>query len=211
MMTILMVGLFFISVAQAQTNNLITENSVGNVKIGMTITEVRNVVKPMVLSFELEEFDQGSFRTMVWVKKSNKENELPLFVLGVDQEKLISDPNAVVKINEDAKVSLIQVWSANFKTKEGIYAGMPIVEAEKKLGKMIGICWTSINNGREYITFQNQPKGISLTVQGVEQDGGEYGDIYYKDKRRGRVTSKTTEQAYIREIIVNDHPFGDNQ
>ncbi len=207
MIMLLVVALFFAGAAEAQTNNLITANSAGNIKLGMTVAEVRNAIRPMVLSFELGDYDQKSFRSMIFVKKS-KDAELPLMMLGVDQETLISDPNAAAKISENAKITLIQIWDESFKTKEGIYSGMPLGEAQKRLGKLVGICWTTIDNGREYATFLNQPKGISFTIQGVEEGGGEFGVMDSRDIRQGDITTKYTEQAYIDRIIVNDHPFG---
>ena len=190
---------------QTAPNYLITPNSAGDIRLGMTVAEVRIAVRPMVLSFELEDYDRNSFRSMVAVRKT-RDAELPLMMLGVDQETLISDPNAVAKISENAKITLIQIWNGDFKTKEGIYFGMPVGEVQKRLGKLVGICWTTIDNGREYATFLNQPKGISFTVQGVEDSGGEFGVMDSRDVRQGDMTTRYTANAYIDRIIVNDHP-----
>jgi hypothetical protein len=152
-------GLLFTGLAQAQSSHLITTNSAGPVKLGMTVAQVRRAVRPMKLS----RTSDGDGVALIAVK-SGKIEIMTLFAGEEDQ-------NAPIK--ETAKVELIQVWSPGFATQNGVHVGMSLRTAEKKFGRVTQIMMSEIEQ-REYATFANQPKNLNFRVEVEGSTAGIY-------------------------------------
>lgn len=170
------------AVAQATSaTGTITENSAGNVRIGMTIAEVRKAVAPM----KLERSSDGEGIALIAVK-SGEEIVMTLFAGEEDRD---------AKINEAAKVEYIMVWDKSFRTAAGVHPEMRIADAEKIYGKVKQIIRSEIES-REYVTFTNQPAGIEIRILGKDDMAG----VYVQGASR---TDKYSADAYIFTIDID--------
>ncbi|MCY7375151.1 MAG: hypothetical protein LH472_04175 [Pyrinomonadaceae bacterium] len=176
-----------IGIAQAQQNYLITQNSVGNVRLGMTVAQARKALK----GFNLRRVSDGDGVALIQVRKNGKD----VIHLFAGEE----DPDA--KINEKAKIEFIEVFDANYKTADGISPEMLVKNAEKILGKVERV-FTSEIEGREFVVFRKKPKGLSFRAD-VNRETGEYMDagIYRNGEREG---VRCVPTAYVLSIQIND-------
>ncbi|MGH9946613.1 MAG: hypothetical protein ACRD6X_05375, partial [Pyrinomonadaceae bacterium] len=149
------ISLLFFAAANAQTPNLITGNSAGKVKIGMTVAQVRKAVAPMRLS----RTSDGEGVALIALK--NGKNMVMTLYAG--------EENREAKINEKAKVEQIWVWSKSYKTANGVRAGMLVSQAEKILGPLKEIVRSEIES-REFAEFTDQPAGIDLRLNSGDGD-----------------------------------------
>lgn len=140
--------------ANAQAN-LITANSAGKVKLGMTIGEVRKAVAPMKLS----RTSDGEGVAMISVKQGKTE-VMTIYAGEEDRDAAIDDT---------ARVEQIWVWGKAYKTVTGVYPGMPVLQAEKILGPVKEIIRTEIES-REFAEFADQPNGIHFRLNSGDGD-----------------------------------------
>lgn len=145
-----------IGIAQAQRNYLITKNSVGNVRLGMTVAQARKVLK----GFNLRQVSDGAGVALIQVRKNGKD----VMHLFADEE------NPEAKINEKAKIEFIEVFDRTYKNADGIRPEMLVKNAERILGKVEEISISDIES-REFIIFKKKPKGISFRVDVNREDG----------------------------------------
>lgn len=167
-------------IVQAQANNLITENSAGKVKLGMTVAEVRQAVKP----FTLSRTSDGEGIALIAVNQG-KNTIMTLYA---------GEENADAKINENAKIEQIEVWDKSYQTAKGVRVGMLLSEAETKYGKVQKVVMSEIES-REYAEFANQPKGLDFRLIAKNENAG----IYPKGERATTEYSKT---AMIQSVLV---------
>ena len=90
-----------IGIAQAQQNYLITKNSVGNVRLGMTVAQARKALK----GFNLRRVSDGDGVALIQVRKNGKD-VMHLFA---------GEENPEAKINEKAKIEFIEVFDGTYK------------------------------------------------------------------------------------------------
>ena len=159
----------------------ITQNSIGNVRVGMTVSEVRKAVAPM----KLERTSDGEGIALIAVK-SGEEIIMTIFAGEEDRD---------AKINETAKVEYIMVWDKSYRTAAGVHPGMKIADAEKIYGKVKEIVRSEIES-REYVTFSNHPAGIEMRILGNDDMAG----VYAQGSSR---TDKYSADAYIFTIDVD--------
>lgn len=161
----------WISFVQAQQNYLITSNSAGNVRLGMTIAQLRKVMK----GIDLSKYWSGDGLVMIQVIK-NGEDVMHLYT-GED------DPDS--NINEKAKIEFIEVFDANYKTADGVRPTMLVKNAERVLGKIERVFISEIE-AREFVIFRKKPKGLTFHVQ-VNRETGKYmyAGVYPDNKREG--------------------------
>ncbi|HMS09982.1 MAG TPA: hypothetical protein PKE66_10895 [Pyrinomonadaceae bacterium] len=138
---------------------VITGNSAGAVKIGMTVAEVRKAVAPL----KLERSSDGEGIALIAVK-SGEEIVMTLFAGEEDRD---------ARIDEKAKVEYIMVWDKGYATAAGVHPGMKIADAEKIYGKVKVIVRSEIES-REYVTFTNHPAGIDIRVLAEDDSAGVY-------------------------------------
>ncbi|HEX6280154.1 MAG TPA: hypothetical protein VFZ49_09105 [Pyrinomonadaceae bacterium] len=150
--TIILSTISFLYLASVSVNaqaNLITPNSAGKVKLGMTIAEVRKAVAPMKLS----RTSDGEGVALIAVKQGKNE----VMTIYANEE----DRDA--PIDNKAKVDQIWVWSKAYKTANGVHPGMLVSKAENILGPVKEIMRSEIES-REFADFTNQPDGLSLRL-----------------------------------------------
>jgi hypothetical protein len=134
--------------ASAQAN-LITANSAGKVKLGMTIAQVRKAVAPMKLS----RTSDGEGVALIAVKQDK--TEVMTIYAGEDDRD--------TPIDNKARVDQIWVWSKAFKTEAGVYPGMLVSGAEGRYGNVKEIVMSEIES-REFATFANHPAGLYVRL-----------------------------------------------
>ena len=167
-----------------EESNLITPNSVWNVKIGMTVAEVRKAVSPMIL----KRTSDGEGIALIEVL--NGEESVMTFYAGEE------DPKAA--INEGATVEQIETSNANFKTETGVSPGMSLADVEKQYGKVARISFSEIES-REFVEFANQPKGLIFRFRRRDENTG-------KDPPRIRTTDNYLPNAFVSSIqVVGNH------
>ncbi|MCB1025616.1 MAG: hypothetical protein KDB79_14560 [Acidobacteria bacterium] len=159
-------------------NNLITPDSIGKVKIGMTVAQVRTAVRPMTLGRTTD----GEGAALIDVRTGDD----ILMTIYAGEE----DPDAA--IDDKAIVEFIETRNTNFLTAEGIRPRMKLRELEKKYGEIKEIITSEIE-AREYADFMNQPKGIQFRVENRNAMAG-----VYKDGQM--MTSKYDPAAYVSSI-----------
>ena len=103
---------------------LITPNSVGKVKLGMTLAQVRKAVHPL----KLKKTEGREGVPAVEVNSGSGTDLLLYFDFGPDGE---------YKIKESSKVRFIHVLSESYATRQGVHKGMLLSEAEKRMGKLV--------------------------------------------------------------------------
>ena len=165
----------------AQVEPVITPESVGGVKVGMTVAEAR--------------------RTMPYslFKRTTDGEGIALIAVEVfmDVHMVLfageSDPEG--PIDETAKIEAIEVVSPNYRTPEGLSPGMKIADAEKKVGKLTGITMSEIES-REYAAFEKGPEGMIIRLQ--NKDG--FAGIYPEGSSK---TGKAAPGSFIYSISVS--------
>ena len=175
-----------IGAANAQAKYLITSNSAGNVRLGMTVAQARKVLKGVNWSKYLS----GDGLVMIQVIKNGKD----VMHLYTGEE----DPES--KINEKAKIEFIEVFDANYKTVDGIRPTMLVKNAEKILGKIEQVYISEIE-AREFVIFKKKPKGLGFHVE-VNRETGKYmyAGVYPEGKREG---VRCVPTAYILGIQIS--------
>lgn len=178
-------ALFLLSAVavSAQRNVVITSNSAGVVRLGMTVAEARRALK----GYKIARTSDGDGVALIDVSRNGK----------TVMELQAGEEDAAAPINEKAKIEFIQVWDARYKTAVGIHPQMLVRDAEKKLGKVMKVITSEIEQ-REYATFTKKPKGLQFRVQGRNNVAGVYA-------ARSRRATKTTPGAYIVSIQVADY------
>lgn len=170
-------------------DNLITETSVGKLKLGMTVAEARKVLNGMTL----KRTSDGEGAVLIAVDRG-KDAILTIYA-GED------DFNA--PINENAIIEFIEVWSKDFQTAKGVRVGMKIGEVEKSYGKVKEILISEIES-REFVEFVDQPKGLMFRSLGDEGAAGNY-------EKEERKTTEYLPNGYLFSIqIMGANPFDEN-
>ncbi|MBX3296090.1 MAG: hypothetical protein KF762_10305 [Acidobacteria bacterium] len=167
--------------AAAAQSAVITGESAGAVKIGMTVAEVRKAVAPL----KLERTSDGEGIALIAVK-SGEEIVMTIFAGEEDRD---------ARIDEKAKVEYIMVWDKSYRTAAGVHPGMTVAEAEKIYGKVKQIIRSEIES-REYVTFTNHPAGIEMRILGKDDMAG----VYAQGTSR---TNKYSADAYIFTIDID--------
>jgi hypothetical protein len=161
-------------------NYLVTPNSAGDIRLGMTIAEARKVFK----SAKFEQFNYSEEGT--WVEVTKGRNNL---IRLITDQKINDDGDneGQVPIVESAKIETIEFSDKRYKTSDGIHPEMTVMEAEQKFGKITKIeLWEY--DGSEHAEFSNAPKSYSFTItpkEGAGEDAlaGIYGQDEYSTKR----------------------------
>ena len=174
-----------VGIAQAQAKYLITNNSAGNVRLGMTVAQARKALP----GFKLSRVSDGDGLALIAVNKNGK-TVMNLYA-GED------DPDA--KIDEKAKIEFIEVWDANYITTDGIRPTMLVKNAEKILGKIERVFRSEIE-AREFVIFKKKPKGLMFRADVDNSGKYMYAGIYPNDKREG---TRCVPIAYILSVQVS--------
>ncbi len=171
----------FVSAQKMSSKKLITSNSVGDVKIGMKVAEARKALK----GYNLERTSDGEGVALIGVNRDGSEYIMTIYAGEEDTE---------VKIDENAKIEMIEVWFSDHMTAEGVHPRMKISDVEKKYGKVKEILMSPIES-REYATFAKQPRGLQFRLLGEGMDAGKY-------KKGENKTNSYTTGAYLHSILI---------
>ncbi len=162
------------------SRNLITENSVGPVRLGMTVARARKALP----GFRLSRTTDGEGMALIAVKRSGK----TLMTLYAGE----ASPDA--RINEHAVIEFLEVWDASYWTTSGVHPKMPLQEVEKKYGKLKDIRLSEIE-AREFATFAKQPVGLHLRVADEMGMAG----IYSEGQN---TTTRYNPSSYLKSISI---------
>ena len=179
----LLIGMLIVfggSVISAQTNRLITSNSVGNLRIGMTVEQARRALS----GFKFSRGTDGEGIAMIEIGRG-KRLYMTVFAGEFDVDK---------PIDENAKIEFIEVFDSRYRTARGVFPRMRLRDVEQKMGKLKNIVLSEIE-AREFGTFTNQPDGIDIRLQGRNGTAGVYGNGQSETKRY-------SSSAYVFSIIV---------
>lgn len=140
-------------------SKLITESSVGSVRLGMTVAEVQRVLPGATLTRTTD----GEGLALISVQLRG--NALMIFYAG--------ETNPKAPINKAAVIEYVEARSSGYQTAAGVHPKMTLSEVEKRHGALKEIFLSEIE-GREYATFANQPAGIHLRVMSANGLAGNY-------------------------------------
>ncbi|MCM3903246.1 MAG: hypothetical protein ND866_16180 [Pyrinomonadaceae bacterium] len=159
---------------------LITDNSVGPVRLGTTVAQARRALR----GFTLSRTSDGEGIALIAVKRG-KQTVMTLYAGE-------QDPRS--RINERARIEFIEVWDPRYYTSAGVHPKMPLREVEQKYGQLKEIRLSEIE-AREFATFSTHPSGIQLRVG---DDSGMAG-IYNEGKN---TTARYSHSAYLMSISI---------
>jgi hypothetical protein len=164
-------------IASAQSGGcLIQADSVGAVRNGMTVAQVRQALRGVTLRASQD----GEGVPLMQVIR----NGLHTMYLYVG-----SDP----PLTERSKIDMIRVFDAACATRDGVHPGMPLAEVAKRYGRLKRLMVTEIES-REYADFEKLPGWLLIQV-GEGQAG-----VYPQGKR---CTSNYTSSAHVASLWVS--------
>ena len=158
---ILLVGAGLTAPADARTPSRlrITESSVGPVRIGMTVAQARRVLPGMTL----RRTTTGDGVALISVEQRRK----PVMALYAGE----ADPQS--RINEQARIELIQAQDTRYSTAAGVHPGMRLSQVERRYGKVREIRMSEIEMD-EFATFSRAPRGFTFEVGAANGFAGRY-------------------------------------
>lgn len=145
--------------AASAPDRTITKNSVGPVRLGMTVAQARRALPAM----KLKRTTDGEGLALIEVTEG-KTSVMTLYA---------GEENPERPIKEGAKIEYITVHDSRYAMPDGTHPGMPLRDAEKKYGKILRI-YRSEMEMREYADFPKPPSGFTLQL-GTAADSGEAG------------------------------------
>ncbi len=148
------------------TKNLITKDSVGSIKLGMTVGEAKKVL-PKGQKLAPAPGDEGTMLVGVY------EGDKLLLTIG-DYGDFRGSEDEIPPLNEKQKIEIMLIMDSRFKTAEGIGVGMPIAETEKKYGKLKEMF--NYPHAGEFGKFESQPEFLSFNFRpkGDKNEAGIY-------------------------------------
>ena len=173
---------------------MITPTSVGDIRLGMTVTEARKVFPGTFF----EQYDYSEEGVQIEIKRGEK----ILMSLSTDQENKTGDRNGRVPIVESAKIERIMFSDTRYKTADGIRVGSTVSATEKAFGKVLKIDFWGLD-GSEHVTFANAPKAYGITIAAKPGSGDEArGGIYAEGKVS---TTSYSPGAVIDSLVVSNY------
>ena len=172
------------SVSVHAQSKLVTGGSVGPIKIGMKVSEMKKIMP----GHKFERTSDGEGISLILVSKGGK--SLMTIYDG--------DDGTGENVDKDNVIQQITVWSPEYKTKGGIGPGSKIADTEKIYGKLKEIMMSEIES-REYAQFQKMPKGLDFRVQGA--------GVYPKGSRK---TTMYRKGAEISALVASGDGTEDN-
>jgi len=166
---------------------LITKNSAGSVRLGMTIAQARKILPKQKFSRTTD----GEGLALIEVK-NGQALEMILYA---------GEDSSESPINDQAKVQAIFVLGEKYMTAEGVHPGMLLSEVEKKYGKLTEIIMSEIES-REYAEFSKKPASLLLRV-GLPEIG-----IAGKYAEGKRETKAYVPSAVVKNIEISENTSG---
>jgi hypothetical protein len=183
---LLLVGIVFATNTNlfAQSGNLITANSVGPVRLGMTVDQARRAMS----GYQFRRASDGEGIALIEVRRRNR-TYMTLYAGEEDPQR---------PIDNNAQIEQIEVWSSIYRTAQGVYPRMRLRDVARVYGTLEEIMKSEIES-REYATFANQPDYLGFRVQAFVRDAG----IYPRGQNK---TTRASSTAYIFSIIISQRP-----
>jgi hypothetical protein len=168
--------------AQTSSNRgLITRNSIGAVRLGMTVAQARKALRGTTLS----RTSDGEGLALIAVTRKNT-TLMTLFA---------GETNPDAPINQRAKVEHIEALDSGYRTASGVHPKMYLRNVEGKFGKLKEVVLSEIE-AREFATFTRQPAWLHLRLR---NDSGMAG-IYAEGQTK---TEKYEPSAYVFSISIH--------
>lgn len=149
-LALLALGLLTAAASPVPPSRLITRNSAGAVRLGMTVAQVREALPQSELSRTVE----GDGIAMIEVRQGAAV-EMVLYAGEADPES---------PIEEQARVEVISVLGSRYHTAEGVHPGMRLRDVEKIYGKLVTLTLSEIES-HEYAVLARQPAGLSFKIE----------------------------------------------
>ncbi len=142
---------------------LVSANGIGGIRLGMTLDEARRALPDA----RFERTSDGDGAALVEVR------------LGPNAAMTIwaDEGDAEAPIDWSREVRVIETFSPEMHTTDGVHPGSLVTEVETVLGKTKTIEKSEIES-REYIVFENQPVGLTFRL--------DYTGIFPADSQRTR-------------------------
>jgi hypothetical protein len=176
-------------VATVAPDRLITNDSVGPVRIGMTISQARGLLP----QFHLERATIGD-GTIAYHVFSGKQTVM--FLIPALKSRTSN------RLDAAALVHAIEVVDPGYMTKAGVHPGMPLRDVEAIYGKLLRISMNEIEM-QEFAAFPRLPAGILIRVSAEDKPAG----IYPRDERTTTSYDSTARvQAVLVSAIGTRHP-----
>jgi hypothetical protein len=137
------------STAYSANDNLITDNGVGSVKLGMTYNQVKSILKSYKSNLYTGDCNSSEFSGLI-------------FKIGTTGNIGVSD----LSCNKSKIVKQINICSSNFKTKEGIRPGMKMSELLKIYPRL------KIEKGMDDIETFSPNTYSNLTIEFMSNNDG---------------------------------------
>lgn len=188
LLTLTALSILLAAGADAQPAKLITQNSAGKVKVGMTVAQARKAAAPMKLS----RTSDGEGIALIAVKEGKVE-VMTLYA---------GEGDRAARVNNNARIEQIWVWDRSYKTANGVHPGMLLRVAEKRYGKVRKIEMSEIES-REFAEFASHPKGIDFRLQGKNDQAGVY-------PSGSSTATAYTPGAYIDSVQVTGRDVGNS-
>ena len=151
---------------------LVTANSAGAIKLGMTVAEAREAMGEA--TFDRSSDTEGIALVTVSL------DETPVMRLSAGEE------NAKSAVDGEAVIDFIDVMAPGYKTNDRVHPGMALEEVEKIYGKATELVLSELE-AREYVTFPKQPSGLFFRLSNKNGSAGIYkaGDMVTTSYRPG--------------------------
>lgn len=184
----------------SDSNYSITPNSVGSIRLGMTVAEARQAMS----GAKFARFIGSEEAALISVSIGSKH----ILTLGGEEENALDNDGKETPVNENGIVGYIEVLDSRYQTADGVHIGMTVADAEKKYGKVKSIYNDA--HGGEIAEFTNQPKGFVFVFKGKQTsaDGYNLAGIYTEDGEG--TTVKYNAGAYISSISINNYSVGES-
>lgn len=170
--------------AAPRSSHLITRRAVGPVRLGMTVAEARRVLPGLRVT------RSSNGEGVAYVGVFRGKNLVMQLFTGED------DPDTPV--DNRRKIQSIDVFEARYHTAAGVYPGMRLSAAERRLGKVKEIRLTEIE-AQEFAEFTRPQPGYAFLVGAPSGWAGNYGR---PNATSPAVTRKYVPGARIRAILL---------
>lgn len=177
-------------------NFLLTANSAGRLRLGMTISEVREAMPSAAIAPDLSGENVTRYEFNYLPASIFRNGQLVMSVLTPKYD----EEGRAMKFNENSPVASIKIWDPRYRTKKGVHTGMLIAEAEKFYGGLTEIFGFYGND--ESAHFARHPEGFEFLVSGRRSADGKRSAGLYEDGRAD-FAYKYTAGAFIRSITIS--------
>lgn len=166
----------FAALAQAAPAScLITQNSIGGIRIGQTLAEVRRF-HPKIKIEQVPDADAGEVTLLTLTPK-------------IEIAAYLSD-------EKRGKIQFLETFSPACRTKDGVHPKMRPTQTAKQWGRLKNITMSEIEM-RQFAEFAKQPEWLNLRVE-----GGDFGNPDADEFQLPMTTKKYARDAEVLNIGI---------